>query len=30
MVTEGSPRSMRCKVTRDMPAASAATVALTF
>jgi hypothetical protein len=29
MVTEGSPFSMRCNVTRDIPAASAATVALT-
>ena len=29
MATEGSPRSMRCRVTRDRPAASAAAVALT-
>ena len=28
MVTEGSPFSIRCKVTRDIPAASAAVVAL--
>ncbi len=30
MVTLGSPRSMRCQVTRDMPAACAAEVADTF
>jgi len=30
MVTEGSPRSMRCKVTLDTPAASAATASTEF